>query len=290
MAMVSVAELPKYDAYRDSGVEWIERIPLNWEVRRIKSLCQVRRGASPRPIDSPRYFSENGEFSWVRIADVTASEHYLVDTKEKLSKLGSSLSVKIYPGEIFLSIAGSVGKPMIANIQCCIHDGFVYFKNLGCDTEFLYRIFESGQLFGGLGKHGTQLNLNTDTVGGIYIPLPSYEEQLNIVEFLDKKTTQIDEAITIKERQIALLKERKQIIIQKAVTQGLDPNVPMKDSGVDWIGKIPAHWEVRRSKFLFAQRKERAWKDDVQLSATQAYGVIPQDQYEELTGKRVVKI
>lgn len=119
---------------------------------------------------------------------------------------------------------------------------------------------------------------------------PPLEEQSLIANYLEKKTAQVDEAIAIKEQQISLLKERKQIIIQQAVTQGLDPNVPMKDSGVDWIGKVPAHWEVRRSKFVFTQRKERAWKDDVQLSATQAYGVIPQDQYEELTGKRVVKI
>ncbi|RSB15693.1 restriction endonuclease subunit S [Citrobacter farmeri] len=120
--------------------------------------------------------------------------------------------------------------------------------------------------------------------------VPPYEQQHFISCYLDIKTAQIDEAIDIKEQEINLLKERKQIIIQKAVTQGLDPNVPTKESGVDWIGKIPEHWEVRRSKFLFTQRKERAWKDDIQLSATQAYGVIPQEQYEALTGKRVVKI
>lgn len=105
-----------------------------------------------------------------------------------------------------------------------------------------------------------------------------------------KKTAKIDEAIAIKEKQIELLKERKQIIIQQAVTQGLDPTVPMKDSGVEWIGKIPAHWEVRRSRFVFCQRKERARSNDVQLSATQAYGVIPQEQYEEMVGRKVVKI
>jgi type I restriction enzyme S subunit len=135
-----------------------------------------------------------------------------------------------------------------------------------------------------------QRNLYWPQLKRALVFLPPTEEQLLIACFLDKKTAQIDDAIAIKEQQISLLKERKQIIIQQAVTQGLDPNVPMKDSGVDWIGKVPAHWEVRRSKFVFTQRKERAWKDDVQLSATQAYGVIPQDQYEELTGKRVVKI
>ena len=129
-----------------------------------------------------------------------------------------------------------------------------------------------------------------DEMRTVTIAVPSYEEQTAIANFLDKKTAQIDEAVAIKEKQIELLKERKQIIIQQAVTQGLNSNAPMKDSGVYWIGNIPEHWEIRRSKFLFTQRKERAWKTDVQLSATQAYGVIPQSEYEALSGNTVVKI
>lgn len=124
------------------------------------------------------------------------------------------------------------------------------------DNEFLYRVFECGTPFIGLGKHGTQLNLNTETVGNIKIALPPQNEQLAIVNFLDRKTLEIDQLIEIKEQQIALSNERKQIVIQKAVTQGLDQNVPMKDSGVEWIGQIPEHWEVIRSKFLFTQRKK----------------------------------
>ena len=280
----------KYGAYKDSGVEWLREVPNHWEILRIKSLSLVRRGASPRPIDAPKYFSENGEYAWVRIADVTASNHYLTETKEKLSKLGTTYSVKILPGQLFLSIAGSVGKPIISRIKCCIHDGFVYFPFLKINNEFLYRVFECGTPFIGLGKHGTQLNLNTETVGNIKIALPPQNEQLAIVSFLDQKTSEIDQAIAIKEQQITLLNERKQIVIQQAVTQGFDSNVPMKDSGVEWIGQIPEHWEIIRSKFLFTQRKENSKKDDVQLSATQAYGVIPQEEYEKRTGKSVVKI
>lgn len=123
-----------------------------------------------------------------------------------------------------------------------------------------------------------------------YLPIPPKKQQGKIACFLDDKVSKINEAIVIKQKQIELLKERKQIIIQQAVTQGLNPDVPMKESGVDWIGKIPEHWEIRRSKFLFTQRKEKAWKDDVQLSATQKFGVIPQDEYEARTGARVVKI
>ena len=96
----------------------------------------------------------------------------------------------------------------------------------------------------------------------INLPYPSEAEQTAIANFLDTKTAQIDEAIAIKEQQIALLNERKQILIQQAVTQGLDPTVPMKDSGVEWIGKIPEHWEVIRFKNLFSQSRLSVRKDD----------------------------
>jgi type I restriction enzyme S subunit len=94
-----------------------------------------------------------------------------------------------------------------------------------------------------------RLRLYFDKFGDIRVPFPPYKEQLEIAKFLDKKTEQIDEAIAIKEKQIALLKERKQIITQQAVTQGLDPNVPMKDSGVEWIGRIPKHWHYEPIKY-----------------------------------------
>ena len=93
---------------------------------------------------------------------------------------------------------------------------------------------------------GVRQTINFNHIANSLLILPPNHEQSSIANFLDQKTAQIDEAITIKEKQIALLKERKQIIIQKAVTQGLNPNVPMKDSGVEWIGQIPAHWTVSK--------------------------------------------
>ncbi|AOZ71124.1 restriction endonuclease subunit S [Rhodobacter xanthinilyticus] len=141
--------------------------------------------------------------------------------------------------------------------------------------------------------HGIVADLWTtryDEMRAIIMALPSPEEQRAIAAFLDEKCAKVDEAVRIKEEQIALLRERRQILIQQAVTRGLNPAAPMKDSGIDWIGQIPEHWEVRRSKYVFTQRKELARKDDVQLSATQSYGVIPQDEFEELVGRRVVKI
>lgn len=237
-----------YERYKDSGVEWLGSVPEHWDVISIKWLSPVLRGASPRPIDDSKYFDDDGEYAWVRIADVSASDGVLKETTQKLSTLGNSLSVKIAPGELFVSIAGTVGKPCISEIKACIHDGFVYFPGLKIDPKFLYRIFESGTCYGGLGKWGTQLNLNTDTIGSIRIALPPHEELSQVLTFLDRETAKIDELIAEQKRLVELLNEKRQAVISHAVTKGLNPAAPMKDSGVEWLGAVPEHWEVRRLK------------------------------------------
>ena len=152
----TVRRWKRYPQYRATEVEWLGDVPKQWTSMKIKRLCQVKRGASPRPIDDPIYFDENGEYAWVRISDVTASEKYLRTTEEKLSQLGNSKSVRLEPGRLFLSIAASIGKPIITKIKCCIHDGFVYFVGLKQDPEYWYYLFKSEQLFCGLGKMGTR--------------------------------------------------------------------------------------------------------------------------------------
>ena len=242
--------MKRYDSYKDSGVEWIGEVPEHWEVCKIKRLSVVKRGASPRPIENPIYFDDNGQYAWVRISDVTDSKKYLYSTTQKLSKLGASLSVKMHSGEIFLSIAGTVGKPIITKIDCCIHDGFVWFPNLKLEPEFLYYVFMSGRPYLGLGKLGTQLNLNTETVGYISIPIPEGKEIIEIVSYLDSRCGEVDKVISTQEKRISLLQELKQSIITHAVTKGLNPDVKMKDSGIEWIGEVPEHWEICKIKHI----------------------------------------
>ena len=207
---------------KDSGVEWLGKVPAHWEVIAIKWLSPVLRGASPRPIDDPKYFDESGEYAWVRIADVSASDGTLRETTQTLSALGASLSVKMEPGEMFLSIAGTVGKPCITQIKACIHDGFVYFPSLSIDNKFLYRIFEVGTCYGGLGKMGTQLNLNTETVGGIQIGVPPSSEIAHILEFIDRQSSAFDSLIEEAAKGVDLLQERRSALISAAVTGKID--------------------------------------------------------------------
>jgi type I restriction enzyme S subunit len=204
---------------KPSGIEWIGEIPEDWEVCRIKDLSPVKRGASPRPIDDRKYFDEQGVYKWVRISDVTASEMYLNDAGENLSELGTSLSVKLEPDNLFISICASVGKPCITSIKCCIHDGFVYFPKLKkMYNKWLFHIFYCGTCYGGLGKMGTQLNLNTDTVGNISIPVPSDIEIDKILNYLDQKCTQIDQIIEQKQTLIEKLANYKKSLIYECVT------------------------------------------------------------------------
>ncbi|MCA3234838.1 MAG: restriction endonuclease subunit S [Cupriavidus sp.] len=243
-----------YSEYKPSHVDWLGDVPSHWAVKAIKWESPVLRGASPRPIDDPVYFDDDGEYAWVRIADVTEAGTYLEYTEQNLSDIGARLSVKLKPGDLFLSIAGSVGKPCITRIKCCIHDGFVYFPRWKSDPKFLYYLFASGEPYKGLGKMGTQLNLNTDTVGSIVIGLPDADEQKTITRFLDTKTAQIDALVAQKRQLIDKLKEKRQALIARTVTRGLppeaakaaglEPKPEMKDSGADWLTEIPANWQL----------------------------------------------
>jgi type I restriction enzyme, S subunit len=207
---------------KDSGVEWLGEVPEHWSIKAIKWVSPVMRGASPRPIDDPKYFDDQGEYAWVRIADVSASDGSLVETTQCLSELGSSLSVKLEPESLFVSIAGTVGKPCVTKIRACIHDGFVYFPQLNIDHRFLYRIFEAGLCYLGLGKLGTQLNLNTDTIGSIQIALPPLDELNSILSHLDSVTGSLDELIAEAGHAIEILQERRSALISAAVTGKID--------------------------------------------------------------------
>ncbi|HAS3599362.1 TPA: restriction endonuclease subunit S [Vibrio cholerae] len=285
--MESLALMPKYEAYKNSGVEWLGAIPVHWN---LFPLCAKSKLKSISNNENEELLSVYLDKGVIKFDDVDAKR-----TNATSSDLTKYQLVE--PGDFVLNNQqawrGSVG---VSDYRGIVSPAYLVLS-LSEDIvprfgNYLFRdgAMVANYLVSSKGVGTIQRNLYWPQLKRALVFLPPTEEQSLIAAFLDKKTDQIDEAIAIKEQQISLLKERKQIIIQQAVTQGLDPNVPMKDSGVDWIGKVPAHWEVRRSKFVFTQRKERAWKDDVQLSATQAYGVIPQDQYEELTGKRVVKI
>ena len=216
------AGLDPHPKLKPTGIDWLGEVPEHWAVKAIKRESTVLRGASPRPIDNEIYFDEEGEYAWVRIADVSAAGMYLRETTQQLSDLGQSLSVSLEPGSLFLSIAGTVGKPCITGIKCCIHDGFVYFPSWRSESRFLYYLFASGEPYKGLGKLGTQLNLNTDTVGSIVVGFPALAEQQAIADFLDHETDKLDAMVAKIETAIERLQEYRTVLITAAVTGKID--------------------------------------------------------------------
>ncbi|MFM6005360.1 MAG: restriction endonuclease subunit S, partial [Sphaerospermopsis kisseleviana] len=154
-------------------------------------------------------------------------------------------------------------------------------SDLKVNQEFIYYIFYSGQPYLGLGKMGTQLNLNTETVGGITIGFPPLEEQEKIARFLDYKTKQIDELIAKKETLIEKLDEKRTSLISHAVTKGLDVNVSMKDSGIEWLGDIPKHWQQKRFKFAVYLINNKIEAEDSNLP------YMGLEHIESWTGKRI---
>lgn len=216
---------------------------------RIKDIMSVNRGSSPRPISNTAYFSETGTYGWVRISDVTKSDKHLFNTEERLSDLGASFSVKLDKPTLFLSIAGSVGKACINKIPVCIHDGFVYFSSIkNYDINYLFWFFSNSIIYEGLGKKGVFLNLNIDTIKNILIPKLKIDEQLKISKFLDTHCSKIDSEVLLLQQKSILLDEYKNALIYETVTKGLDKNAVMKDSGVEWMGDVPSHWNIRRIK------------------------------------------
>jgi len=157
-----------------------------WERVALGTLCRVRRGASPRPIDDPRWFSSNGP-GWIRIADVTRSRGQLTVTTQHLSEEGVRRSVRVHPGQVIMSIAATVGLPIIVGTDACIHDGFVVFDRHEetLDTTFLVTLLTyMTPEFVRQGQTGTQANINTDIVGRSIVSVPPILEQVRIAAIL----------------------------------------------------------------------------------------------------------
>jgi type I restriction enzyme S subunit len=281
MELAEKVNIEKYMAYKDSGVEWIEAVPSHWEVKKFKRVFyEIKKRTNPALNCGSISFGKVVYKDDEKIPDSTKRSYQVV---QKGDFLVNPLNLNY--DLISLRIA-------LSDIDVVVSSGYIVLSNTVKLDKTFYKYFlhRFDVAFMKLLGSGVRQTLNWNDIANCDLIFPPLPEQTAIAAFLDRKTAIIDQAIDIKQKQIELLKERRQILIHKAVTRGLNPNVQLKDSGVEWIGVIPVHWEVRRSKFLFEQRKERARKGDVQLSATQAYGVIPQEEYESKIERRVVKI
>jgi len=235
-----------YPTYKDSGVEWLGAIPEHWENWKISHAFQkIGSGTTP---STNRYDYYDGDVPWINTSELR--ENIITDTSVKITNkalLDNSVLNLYSPGTLLIAMYGAtIGRLGILGITACTNQACCALANpILLDTKFVfYWLWMRRNELIILSSGGGQPNINQEKIRSIKIPAPPLHEQQKIAQFLDQETSKIDKLITKKERLIELLKEKRTALISHAVTKGLNPDVPMKDSGVEWLGEIPEHWEV----------------------------------------------
>lgn len=254
-----MSKLEKYSSYKESGVEWLGEIPQGWEVKKLKHLVNKILGGGTPDSSNGKYWTDvlNKSYLWVSIADITQAE-FIQDTKKYITNSGlSNCSTKIVPPySILYSIYASLGKVAYSDKELTTNQAIlsIVFKDSNYYKFMFYYLKTLTQVAIQLSNSTTQDNISLEILKNLICSIPPKQEQIKIASFLDTKTEQLDIAIKQKEQLIELLKERRQILINDAVTKGLDKTVAMKDSGVEWIGEIPEHWEIKKLKFIIKNK------------------------------------
>jgi len=238
----------RYESYKDSGVEWMGEVPSHWE---ISSLGKIFLSVSEKNRPDLPLLSITRELGVIErdTEDQDSNHNFIPDdlSNYKILKKGQFGMNKMKAWQ------GSYGVSNFTGIVSPAYYIFDFIKSI--NPQFFHWAIRSKiyvSFFGSAsdGVRIGQWDLSKSRMKSIPFIIPSNNEQQKIAQFLDDKTAKIDQAVDLAEKQIALLKEHKQILIQNAVTRGLNPDVPLKDSGVEWIGQVPEHWEVKKLKYL----------------------------------------
>ena len=288
----------KYSSYKDSGVEWLGEIPEHWESQKMKYLGKMFAGLTDKKGDDFAKEISEDKMPFIPFTNVCNNlkidknqmQYVKIKPYEKQNKVQKNDIIFLMSSETL----DDIGK-------CSIHlDEEQFYLNSFCkgfrpktfavNAEFLNYLLQSKtyrNYFALVGRGFTRINIKQEYINDLFAVLPPKKEQIKIASFLDEKTSQIDEVISQKEKLIELLKERKQIVINDTVTKGLDKDVEFVDSGVEWIGKIPKHWEISKVKNIFKLIIEPAPKanEEELLSIYTDIGVRPRKELAEKGNK-----
>ncbi len=263
--------MKQYSEYKDSGVKWIGEIPSHWKTVRLKRTVNLVNEKSTGN-DIPYIALENIESYTGRLLPLSNIEP---DSTCNSFKTDDVLFCKLRPYLTKCVLAPYDGK--------CTSELLV-LRNFSGDNDFLHYILLSPNLVADINAstYGSKMpRANWNYIGSCAIPFPSLSEQCAIVSYLDKKVSKIDTYISTAEKKIAALDELKQVTIADAVTHGINPNVPMKDSGIPWIGMAPEHWARVRYKDILNIVDEKVGKrNDLILLSLTKKGVIVRDLSE----------
>ena len=263
-----------YPAYEPSGVEWLGKIPAHWEVKRLKYLGELQGGAG---FPHQEQWDTTQEFPFFKVGDMAVDGNHREMTKyqhtvsrDTAIRLGAYL---FPPSTIVFAKVGAAlmlnRRRMIVRLSCIDNNMMGFIPHVPDPDWMMYWL--SGLDLGKLANPGAVPSVNEGQMREQEVVIPPLPEQQAIAAFLDRETARIDALVAKKERLIELLQEKRTALITRAVTRGLDPDAPMKDSGVKWLGKIPAHWEVKRLKYLGELQGGAGFPHQEQWDTTQEF-------------------
>ena len=235
--------LPRYESYKDSGVKWLGEVPEHWEVKRVKNVANINMGQSPSSQDCNQdgngtpFLQGNADFG-----ETNPFPRHFCSVANKLSSTG----------DILFSVRAPVGAINISDQIYGIGRGLCAFTpNKFNFVKFFFFALEivKSELFS-VATGSTYEAVSVEQIANAIFIAPPIIEQNAIAQFLDQETAKIDNLIAEQQQLIKLLKEKRQAVISHAVTKGLNPDVPMKDSGVEWLGEVPEHWGIVRLRYL----------------------------------------
>ena len=242
---------PKYEAYKDSGVEWLGEVPEHWALVPLKWLCEL---VTTKAIDT----------SWqMGLENVESWSGRFIETESEFA--GSGLA--FIPNDIlFGKLRPYLAKAYLADNSGEAVGDFFVLRPRTILANYLHKYILSTSVINTLNAStiGAKMpRVSWEDMGGLSVAVPTVEEQTQIARFLDHETARIDALIAEQQRLIELLKEKRQAMISHAVTKGLDPTAIMKDSGVEWLGEVPAHWEIAHLRYLIKTRKGFAFHSSI---------------------------
>ncbi|GLI19947.1 restriction modification system DNA specificity domain-containing protein [Tepidanaerobacter syntrophicus] len=249
-----MSNFKRYDKYKDSGIEWIGEIPEGWEIKKLKTIGRLYSGNGFKEDMQGR---TEGDYPFYKVSDINGEGKFATISSNYVNKADvKNNKWNIIPENsiLFPKIGEALKKNhrKINICKCLIDNNMAALKadESLINFNYLYYLFccINAEWFV---NPGAVPSINNNNLKNSNIILPSKNEQISIANFLDQKTAEIDDLIADKEKLIELLQEKRQAVITEAVTKGLNPNVKMKDSGIEWIGKIPEGWEVIPLKRIF---------------------------------------
>jgi type I restriction enzyme S subunit len=254
---------PRYEEYEDSGVDWLGEIPAQWDVTRLKFLADFTGGGTPSK-DNLEYW--DGEVPWVSPKDMKAGR--VTETQNQITPkaVDESSTRLVEPGSVLIVVRSGILKhtiPVATNeVEVALNQDLkAVTPKEGLHSRYLTYLIEgrNDTLLLKWTKSGTTVeSLEQERISNTQIPFPSFDEQCAIAAYLDRETERIDALIEKKKQLIDLLEEKRTALISRVVTQGLNRDVEMQDTGVEWLGEIPAGWNVMKLKYAI-QSIEQGW-------------------------------